>query len=341
MDDTYFDRTRIEQRTASVAQLASAREVVIDNGPGRGVRVVEIDNGTGLRLEVLVDRGLDLGSCTFRGVPVTFATPSGVTHPAYYDPRGANWLRTWGGGLLTGAGMRNVGHPQKGDQTDDPQGLHGRLSHIPATLTGVHSAWEKERFVTTVSGTVRESSFFGDNLRLERTIRVESVANSVEVTDMITNDGPRETPFMMLYHCNFGYPVLDDDAQVVCNSDTVDPRDDEAAAHMDDWTEMDTPTDGYQERCYFPDVRAENGRSRIALDNPKMSFIPVVEWRKRELPHITVWKTLGTKEYALGLEPANCHPDGRRNERDRGTLVTLNPGESREHSVKITFEERG
>ncbi len=341
MHDTYFDRTRIEQRTASVAQLASARELVIDNGPGRGVRVVEIDNGTGLRLDVMVDRGLDLGSCTFRGVPVTFATPSGVTHPAYYDPRGANWLRTWGGGLMTGAGLRNVGHPQPGDQTDDPQGLHGRLSHLPATLTSVRSGWEGERYVTTVTGTVRESSFFGDNLRLDRTIRVESVTNSVEITDTITNDGPRATPFMMLYHCNFGYPVLDDDAQVVCLPDAVEPRDAEAAAHMEDWAEMAVPTDGYQERCYFPDVRAEHGRSRIALDNPKMSFVPVLEWRKRELPYITVWKTLGTKEYALGLEPANCHPDGLERERERGTLVTVNPGESREHSLKITFEERG
>ena len=340
MNNSYFSREKIEARTASVAQLASAREVVIDNGPGRGVRVVEIDNGTGLRLDVLVDRGLDLGSCSFRGVPVTFVTPSGVTHPAHYDPRGANWLRTWHGGLMTGAGMRNVGHPQTGDQTDDPQGLHGRLSHIPATLTGVRSGWEGERYVITVTGTVRESSFFGDTLLLERTIRVESAANSVEVTDTVTNEGPRETPFMMLYHCNFGYPVLDDDARVVCLPDSVEPRDDEAAAHIDDWAEMTVPADGYQERCYYPDVREENGRSRIALDNPKMPFVPVVDWRKRELPYITVWKTLGTKEYALGLEPANCHPDGQRSERERGTLVTLKPGEAREHALRITFEDR-
>jgi galactose mutarotase-like enzyme len=195
-------------------------------------------------------------------------------------------------------------------------------------------------YTTTVSGTVRESSFFGDNLLLERTIRVESVTNSVEISDTITNEGPRESPFMMLYHCNFGYPVLDDDAQVVCNTETVEPRDEEAGAHMADWAEMSIPTDGYRERCYFPDVREIDGRSRIALDNPKLSFIPVVEWRKRELPYITVWKTLGTKEYALGLEPANCHPDGRQRERERGTLVTLSPGESRAHLVKIVFEER-
>ena len=337
----YFDKKRIEARTASVSQIAFARECVIENGPGRGVRIIDIDNGTGVHVTVLVDRGMDLGRCTYRGVPITFETPSGVTHPAYYDPRGTNWLRTWEGGLVTGTGMRNVGVPQSSDGPDDPLGLHGRLSHTPGTLTAVEESWEDDKYVITVRGKVRESSFFGDNLLLERVIRVESVSNTIRVTDAVTNEGPRISPFMILYHCNFGYPLIDDHTRIECDIASLTPRDDEAAAHLDDWAAMSSPQERYRERCYYPDVKEERGRCQISLRNPDLPFVAALDWRKRELPFATIWKMLGTREYALGLEPANCRPDGQAGAREDGTLEMLEPGGRRELDLRLSLLDNG
>jgi hypothetical protein len=44
---------------------------------------------------------------------------------------------------------------------------------------------------------------------------------------------------------------------------------------------------------------------------------------------------MGHGAYVLGLEPANCGTEGRSKERARGTLQSLEPGESREFQVEI------
>ena len=46
---------------------------------------------------------------------------------------------------------------------------------------------------------------------------------------------------------------------------------------------------------------------------------------------------MGEYEYALGLEPGNCTPDGRDVLRKNGTLKFLQPDESAETRVKFTF----
>ena len=55
------------------------------------------------------------------------------------------------------------------------------------------------------------------------------------------------------------------------------------------------------------------------------------------------WKMAGAGTHVLGIEPANCYVEGRAAERARGTLVTLEPGESRtyELSLEVAVESDG
>ena len=43
----------------------------------------------------------------------------------------------------------------------------------------------------------------------------------------------------------------------------------------------------------------------------------------------------GTREYVVGMEPANCKVEGRNKDRERGILQFLKPGESREYHLEI------
>jgi hypothetical protein len=45
---------------------------------------------------------------------------------------------------------------------------------------------------------------------------------------------------------------------------------------------------------------------------------------------------LGQKEYVLGLEPANCHADGRDKMRAEGKLRFLSPEEEIIYQVKLS-----
>jgi hypothetical protein len=42
--------------------------------------------------------------------------------------------------------------------------------------------------------------------------------------------------------------------------------------------------------------------------------------------------------HVLGVESANCHVGGRAEESERGTLVMLEPGESRAYELELAVE---
>jgi hypothetical protein len=46
---------------------------------------------------------------------------------------------------------------------------------------------------------------------------------------------------------------------------------------------------------------------------------------------------MGERDYVLGLEPGNCHPDGRDKMRAERKLTILSPGESVSYSVNVTM----
>ena len=42
--------------------------------------------------------------------------------------------------------------------------MHGRMRTTPAEQTGASARWEKDDYVVTISGTMREAELFGENL---------------------------------------------------------------------------------------------------------------------------------------------------------------------------------
>jgi hypothetical protein len=54
-----------------------------------------------------------------------------------------------------------------------------------------------------------------------------------------------------------------------------------------------------------------------------------VKYDKESLPFFTEWKMMGEGVYVVGLEPGNCHVQGRAKEREMGTLEILEPGEEK------------
>lgn len=55
----------------------------------------------------------------------------------------------------------------------------------------------------------------------------------------------------------------------------------------------------------------------------------------KSLDYFVEWKMLGEKDYVLGLEPGNCHPDGRDVMRKENTLKLIKPSEKISYKVQI------
>ena len=137
-----YDKNYLRERIGSMRQVAGIRRAELEDGKGRGMRILDVNNGSGLNFTVYPDRGMDIGEASFKGIPVAWITPNGPVAPQFYDAKGLNWLRSWGGGLLTGCGLMNVGGPNASG--GEEHGLHGRLSHTPAGQVNAKAAWDED-----------------------------------------------------------------------------------------------------------------------------------------------------------------------------------------------------
>ncbi len=222
-----------------------------------------------MEFECVADRALDIASASFCGVPLAWHAPAGIAAPQYYAPVGKEFERNFFGGLVTTCGLNAFGPP--GSDQWGTWGQHGRINHLPAQDLAHHAFWDGDRCTLQISGTVLEYEMFGEALRLERCWQIELGTNRLFLTDRVTNDGGERTPHMLLYHCNAGYPLLDERSELRVSSRGVEPRDDEAARGLDRWFRGGPPQAGFKEQVFIHDpVGDEHGDAVARFFNPEL-----------------------------------------------------------------------
>lgn len=332
-------RKQILERVGDIRQIAGVRRVERADGTGKGSGLFSFRTGTGFDYDVLIDRGMDIGRAEYQGMSLVWRSASGDAHPHRYDEFGAKWIRIFPGGLVTTCGLTQMGAPCV--DNGEALGAHGRYTSLPASQVCHEEFWDGDDYVMRVSGKMQEAVLFGENLVLERTIESRLGQPGLSLCDRVTNFGYRPTPHMILYHCNFGYPLLDETTRLETPHRSITPRDAEASVGADDACSFHAPKAGYKEKVYFHDLKADRaGEVTVKLVNPSLAggLEMAMTYRQDTLPYFTQWKMLGKGEYVCGLEPGNATVMGRVAEREAGRLVTLRPGESREYSLKIAVQ---
>lgn len=336
-------RRDIEARTGRVEQLGGVRRMVLSEGPEKGVEQIEVRTGAGLTYRVSPDRGLDISLTEFGGSAISWQSPNGDVSPAFFEHRGLEWLRTAAGGLLMTCGLRQVGAPCTDNGED--LGIHGRMHHTPASNVHAGGEWEGDSHVMTVAGRVHETRIFGENLVLHRKIVSQLGANVIRIQDRVENTGFEESPLMLLYHFNFGYPLMDESTTIRFPSGRVEPREPETP--VDGHDRWESPQANHRERVYYHhDVKASSsGIAEAVISSPRFPIcgeerkVEVrLRWHVKTLPHLTQWRMPGQGMHVLGLEPGNCLVGGRAVEREAGRLRVLKPGESEETSLELEIE---
>jgi len=321
-----------------ISQAGGVRLVELGDGNARAVRAAEFQTGTGLVFEVLLDRGMDIAAAKYGGASLSWQATPGPVAPTYFEREGLGWLRTFHGGLVATCGMTYAGAPTVDE--GEALGLHGRIGHIPAESVWADGGWRGDEYEMWVRGRMRETVVFGENLTLTRRISANLGESRLFVRDIVVNEGFQTTPHMMLYHCNFGFPLLAEGAELLTPARTVTPRDDVAAAGLDVHARFEAPIEGYDEQCFYHDMQADEDGYVTAMllnrayDGGKGLGI-YLKYRQAELPCFTQWKMVCAGTYVTGLEPANCFVEGRDKDRERGILQFLEPGERREYRIEI------
>ncbi len=344
-----LSRLDLARRTGSLAQIAGVRLVTLGDGVERGIRALEFRTGTGLRFTALVDRALDIADCEHKGRAIGWHSPSGFRHPGLHETDGESglgFLRSFSGLLVT-CGLDHVGfkaeepspHYHYGPRATVSHPIHGRIGSVPARLTGYGERWDGNRCTLWCEGLIQQSAVFGENLHLLRRIEADVGSDEIRIHDRVVNHGFYETPHMVLYHLNVGYPVLDEGSRLL--APIVDVV---AASHAGEayrrqgvgYRTMPAPRDDVSEQVWEHDLAADaSGRVPYAVVNDALGFGLEVEIVKAQLPTFTEWQHFQAGAYALGIEPGTNHLPGRAFARERGEVITLRHGEERRYDLTL------
>ncbi len=333
-------RNSLENHIGRLSQIGGITPFTYAEGKAKGVSTLRVRTARGLEFWVVPDKGMDIFEASFEGKSLCWHSPTGMVHPEYYSNRGLDWLDSFAGGLVCTCGLTTAGAPS--EDAGEKLGLHGPISNTPAENVSWSESWEGDDCVLTVSGKVREASVLRTNLLLERTITTSLKSTSVLIYDVVENEGFSESPLMVLYHLNFGFPLLTERSRIYGPSQAVEPATEVAARTMDNWASFEAPEQNIAERVYFhrmlPDA---TGKVTVVLvsDNENPEYGLALSYDGRSLPQLNQWKLTGTNHFVLGLEPANCRTLGREAERRLGTLQMLAPGERREFWLELKVLE--
>ncbi|MFQ6130682.1 MAG: aldose 1-epimerase family protein [Armatimonadota bacterium] len=333
-----YTQAELTRKVGLVEQVAGVRRLTLAEGSEAGVEAIEFRTGTGLSFMVLPGRGMDISAADFRGASLAWRSTTGDAAASFFEPEGLGWLRTFYGGLVVTCGLTYAGAP--GPDGDEELGLHGRVSHIPAKNVSADGMWEGDEYVMCARGKVREASVFGPNILLTRTIAARLGQSRIWIHDVVENQGFASQEHMILYHCNLGFPLMDEGTELLAAAQEVIPRDEVAEAGLDDYATFSAPVADYQEQVFYHDLATDDdGDSLVGVVNRSFrqghGLGLYVKFPKAELPRFAQWKNPGEGTYVQGLEPANCWVTGRADERARGTLQVLEPGEVREYHLEI------
>lgn len=322
----------------NLSQLGGSRHYELTDGWARNLRGIDIDSGNGLKYTILPDRGMDISMASYKGINLVYLTCNGETHPSFYEPEDIGWLHTFTGGLLTTCGLTHIGAPAIDE--GKAYGLHGRYSTIPAKQVADLSGWIGDEYHIKIRGTTEEGFLFGNKLRLVREISTILGQNKIYINDTITNFGNQQSPYAILYHMNLGYPLLNEDAELIIQPIKTEPRDNDAIQGMKEFHCFTKPQSGFKEQVFFHTMKGnENGETEVALVNENLRLSLKLKFKIKSLPYLTQWKMMGVGEYVLGLEPCNVIGKNRNTLKEENLLPTLLPGESVSNQIELEINE--
>ena len=323
----------------------SVQASTLRGGLQEGVNVVEIHNGK-LSFSVLPTRGMSIWKGCCGSVPLVWDSPvKAPVNPAFINEQergGLGWLKGFNEWFVR-CGINSMGAPgmdtvldNSGNAFDVPLTLHGKIANIPARSVSLKITEE----AIILCGEVDETMMFGPALRLHTEIRCDFGSNAMVITDTVTNLGDNPQEHQMLYHINYGEPLLENGSRMLAPIKQVAPRDPRSAEGIESYDRYGAPEIGFVEQAYLFELLGtpDSGQTLAMLRNAAGDKASVLRYSLRDFPCFTLWKNTAGKAdgYVTGLEPATSFPNPRRFERENGRVMTLAGGQSR--TTRITIE---
>mgnify|MGYP006274491875 CR=1 FL=1 len=303
----------------------------LSGGRRDGVLLVELVAGD-TKVFVLPDRGLGIWKVMAGDCELGWQSPvHGPVHPRFVplaEPGGLGWLDGFDE-LVARCGLVSNGAPDFDEAGRLRHGLHGRIANLPAHHLDV--TLDDAAGTITLTGAVDETRFLAHALQMTTSLTVAVGRQRIAWSDTVRNLSDRPATMQMLYHVNFGPPLLGPGAELVAAVEELAPANAAAIDDVPTWHRYDPPRAGRGEQCHFMRMRPRaDGTAAAVLVAPEGRHGASVEWRADTLPCFTLWKNQGglADGYVTGLEPGTNFPNPRSFEEARGRVVPLAPNQT-------------
>ena len=299
-------RHRLSELVGDLRQLASVQRIALRDGPDRGLPLLAFSTGGGLDFQIKENGTLDIRSLHFRGRPVGWQHPAG-------EPGNRERALT---GFLVTCGLENVRAPRAG------LAQHGSLAMSPVRVTGVGEDWAAAQPQLFVEGEIVQPQPNGAVFRLHRRITAPIGAARLTISDRIENISATAAEMMILYHLNFGFPVVQPGCTVALGARRI--------VEIADSEITSAPS--------APECHPVDPAAQVRLIRPASADWPGLDIRLEfdgaSLPYLQTWRDARAGRNILALEPCNCAllADGTS-----GPGPTLRPGAHWHGQLSMTF----
>ena len=297
-------------KISNFMQVASVSRYKITSGKEEGLNVIDCNNGK-LRFLLNESKGLDVMQLYHNGTNISFLSKNAFTN------REMPFENRFEGGMLYTCGFDSIARREG-------YIMHGSYHLSTAEVTRA----ECNEMGIIVEANIRNSALFGKNLVIKRRVYSEINSDTVRVSDTLVNEAYGPEDYCVLYHVNFGYPMLDEGAKIDADISSIEPVDDWAKQHFDVAMLIEEPKPLKPETCYFMILN----EPKVSLTNEKLGKKCTLKYSGDTLPCFVEWKSMACGDYALGLEPSTTHLH------DRFEYDTIDAGESIDFFIELTEE---
>ncbi|HTC84845.1 MAG TPA: DUF4432 family protein [Rhizomicrobium sp.] len=302
----------------------------LHGGRQEGVQVIDVDNGA-MTFTIVASRGFEVWKAQVGKLRLGWDSPvQEIIHPSYIrltDNGGQGWVAGFGG-LMVRGGLASFGSPvQDGNQQLT---LHGHVDYLPASFVSVrYEAQPVPRLV--FRGVVDDVQTFGPQLRLTSDISTVIGKPEFAFDDTITNLSDAAQEIELLYHTNFGTPLLGAGAEFVAPVKQVAPMNPASVVgDLKDWNRYSGPhTAPYTAKVFNMQLYGDaSGQTQAMLKSPDGASGVLMRFDTHGLPYMSLWKNEITPKagYVTGLEPGTGFPNPRPVERAAGRVPKLKGG---------------
>ena len=150
----------------------------------------------------------------------------------------------------------------------------------------------------------------------------------------------RDEYVCILYHFNFGYPVIDEGAKLIIPpADIVnEPQSGRPGRWNESLSLVDAPLKRAKSTLF---MRFDDEDIMVNLRNEKLEGFKGIymKYKKSQLPCFTAWRNYLEGDYVLGLEPGTVHPESREKFLSNNQMVKLAPLEEMKLEIEFGIEK--